>query len=122
MPNNIPKELFASVLNWTSDEQQYYKSYEVEDNNIRIYFFQPDSTGKTGTHWWQVINLYEFAYICKEWAYTKGYVLFSKIRLNSSKASCYFDISGIHGYEDDYCNDFRAETEPEAAEWILNAK
>ena len=69
-------------------------------------------------------NIYELAHKCKEWAYIQGYVLFSKIRLNSSYASCYFDIMGIHDYEDDFHNDFRAETEPDAifkaCEWILD--
>ena len=70
------------------------------------------------------INIHELAHKCKEWAYIQGYVLFSKIRLNSSYASCYFDIMGIHDYEDDFHNDFRAETEPDAifkaCEWILD--
>ena len=60
---------------------------------------------------------------CKEWSYTQGYILFSKIRLNSSLASCYFDTMGKHDYEDGYHNDFRAESEPEAifkaCQWIL---
>ena len=68
-------------------------------------------------------NIYELAHKCKEWAYSQGYILFSKIRLNSSLASCYFDTMGKHDYEDGYHNDFRAETEPEAifkaCEWIL---
>ena len=70
------------------------------------------------------INIYELAHKCKEWAYIQGYVIFSKIRLNSSYASCYFDISGKHDYEDGYHNDFRAECEPEAifkaCQWILD--
>ena len=69
------------------------------------------------------INIYELAHKCKEWAATKGYILFSKTRLSSSLASCYFDIMGIHDYEDDFHNDFRAETEPDAifkaCQWIL---
>ncbi len=68
-------------------------------------------------------NIYELAHKCKEWAYSQGYILFSKIRLNSSLASCYFGTMGKHDYEDDYHNDFRAETEPEAifkaCQWIL---
>lgn len=70
------------------------------------------------------INIHELAHKCKEWAYTQGYILFSKIRLNSSLASCYFDTMGKHDYEDDYKNDFRADTEPEAifkaCQWILD--
>ena len=69
-------------------------------------------------------NIYELAHKCKEWAYSQGYILFSKIRLNSSLASCYFDTTGKHDYEDGYHNDFRAETEPEAifkaCQWILD--
>ena len=69
-------------------------------------------------------NIYELAHKCKEWAYSQGYILFSKIRLNSSLASCYFDTMGKHDYEDGYHNDFRAETESEAifkaCQWILD--
>ena len=63
---------------------------------------------------------------CKEWAYTQGYIIFSKIRLNSSYASCYFHNIGKHDYEDNFHNDFRAETEPgatfKACQWILDNK
>ena len=69
------------------------------------------------------INIYELAFECKKWAYSQGYILFSKIRLSSSLASCYFDVMGKHDYEDSYHNDFRAETESEAifkaCQWIL---
>ena len=63
---------------------------------------------------------------CKEWASTKGYILFSKTRLSSSLASCYFDVMGFHDYEDDFKNDFRAESEQQAVfdacQWILDNK
>lgn len=63
---------------------------------------------------------------CKEWASKKGYILFSKTRLSSSLASCYFDVMGFHDYEDDFKDDFRAESEPQAifnaTSWILENK
>ena len=71
-------------------------------------------------------NIYELAHKCKEWASTKGYILFSKTRLSSSLASCYFDVMGFHDYEDDFKNDFRAESEQQAVfdacQWILDNK
>ena len=70
------------------------------------------------------INIYELAHKCKEWASEQGYILLSKPRTNSSKATCCFDINGRHDYEDDFHNDFRADSEQQAVfdacQWILD--
>ena len=69
------------------------------------------------------INVYELAHLCKIWALNHRYILLSKPRTNSSFASCSFDKIGKCNYEDDFYNDFRAETEPnaifKACLWIL---
>lgn len=64
-----------------------------------------------------------FFFMCKSKALMYGYILLSKTRTNSSKASCSFDINGKHDYEDDFHNDFRAETEQQAVfdatSWVI---
>ena len=112
----ISKELLSEVLSikvFTEISENDYGK-----NNILVYW------EFDGYHnHCRNINIYELANKCKEWAYSQGYILFSKIRLSSSLASCYFDVMGKHDYEDSYHNDFRAETESEAifkaCEWIL---
>ena len=104
----ISKELLSAVLEEkVIDIILLANEYELENNIFK-----------------SLPSIYELAYMCKEWAYSQGYILFSKIRLNSSLASCYFDTMGKHDYEDGYHNDFRAETESEAifkaCQWILD--
>ena len=113
----ISKELLSSVLGLTVVKGLELEGIVLWYNGIVNINNQPPYAKELN------INIYELAHKCKEWAYSQGYILFSKIRLNSSLASCYFDTMGKHDYEDGYHNDFRAETEPEAifkaCEWIL---
>ena len=118
----ISKELLSVVL----DIPLQHIRYNGTTNHYKIFkenLFNWNS-GDYGRWSNLEINIYELAYKCKEWSYTQGYILFSKIRLNSSLASCYFDTMGKHDYEDGYHNDFRAESEPEAifkaCQWILD--
>ena len=117
----ISKELLSAVLGISlqniryNDTTNLYKIFKED-----LFNWGDGSYGR----WSNLeVNIYELAHKCKEWAYSQGYILFSKIRLNSSLASCYFDTMGKHDYEDEYHNDFRAETESEAifkaCEWIL---
>lgn len=112
----LSKELLGSVI------EKEIKEFVIEKNELR-YILENDINSIPELYY---INIYELAHKCKEWAYSKGYILFSKIRLNSSLASCYFDTMGKHDYEDGYHNDFRAETESEASfkacQWILENK
>ena len=118
----ISKELLSQIL------KIEVISYQMKQKNILAYEYNKVSknqwSGKTFCN--RSINIYELAHKCKELAYSQGYVLFSKIRVNSSFASCYFDTMGKHDYEDGFHNDFRAESEPEAifkaCQWILDNK
>lgn len=122
----ISKELLSKVLNITAICDDI-NNIELNANTITFiedYWDEDEGSGFYRSH---SSNIYELANKCKDWAATKGYILFSKTRLNSSLASCYFHNMGLHDYEDDFHNDFRAETEPEAifkaCQWILdNAK
>lgn len=109
---NISRELINAVLN----------------EDIKDIYFAPN--GRFFETWNEErddrVNTNDFFFMCKEWASRKGYILFSKTRLNSSLASCYFDVMGLHDYEDDFKNDFRAESEQQAVfdacQWILENK
>ncbi len=117
----ISKELLSVVFDKEITEVEYCETCKSKILDLVI----PESivfrTKDNKYGMWR--NVHDVANECKKWAYSQGYVLFSKIRLNSSLASCYFDVMGKHDYEDDYHNDFRAETEPEAifkaCQWIL---
>ena len=115
METSLTNELISKVLN-VNVQTKIHKD-DLCSDNILIYWEFDGYHNECRN-----INIYELANKCKDWAATKGYVLFSKTRLNSSLASCYFDTIGRHDYEDDFHNDFRAETEPEAVfkacEWI----
>lgn len=114
----ISKELLSEVLGYTPFKIDKIK--QVDGVGLTLILLNQDGTVRSYQ------NIYQLAHKCKEWAYTQGYILFSKIRLNSSLASCYFDTMGKHDYEDGYHNDFRAESEPEAifkaCQWILDNK
>ena len=68
-----------------------------------------------------IINIYELAHKCKEWAYTKDYHLNSKLQDNFW--FCYCENLIHNGY--DYVSKYKL-TEPEAifeaCEWILKQK
>ena len=112
----ISKELLNAVYPIDETTETYVG---IQESTGRVMWF-----GKEHNDCRSEIDIHRVAHKCKEWAYSQGYILFSKIRLNSSLASCYFDTTGKHDYEDGYHNDFRAETESEAifkaCEWILN--
>lgn len=112
----LSKELLGNII------EKEIKEFVIEKNELR-YILENDTNSIPELYY---INIYELANKCKEWALKQRYVLFSKIRLSSSLASCYFDVMGKHDYEDDYHNDFRAETESEAifksCQWILDNK
>ena len=118
----INKELLSKVLDNEVPYQVKVHKIIIKNNSLNYFYNSKDSGGGLFEAN-EYINIYELAHKCKEWAYSQGYILFSKIRLNSSLASCYFDTMGKHDYEDGYHNDFRAETESEAifkaCEWIL---
>ena len=113
----ISKELLSKVLEENISE--VYKMGSNPNFKQNTLLFKLYGCGELCN-----INIYELAHKCKEWAYTQGYIIFSKIRLNSSYASCYFHNIGKHDYEDNFHNDFRAETESEAifkaCQWILD--
>ena len=62
------------------------------------------------------INIYEFAYKCKEWAYTQGYILKSEIN-----GCLVCDRNTFMGSDTEWFNGIsEIETIIKACEWILN--
>ena len=114
METSLTNELIREVYPIDAHEECYV---DIHRETGRVMWFGKESNDRRSE-----IDKHNVANKCKDWATTKGYILFSKTRLNSSLASCYFDTMGIHDYEDDFHNDFRAETEPDAifkaCEWI----
>lgn len=102
----ISKELFEAVI---GDKVKYY-CVNVDEIEYDCESFDRQNP--------LIMMVNDFFFKCKKWASTKGYILFSKTRLSSSLASCYFDVMGFHDYEDDYKDDFRAESEQQA---VFNA-
>ena len=110
----ISKELFEAVI----DDKVKYYCVDVDEIEYDYESFDRQNP--------LIMAVNDFFFKCKEWASKKGCILFSKTRLSSSLASCYFDVMGFNDYEDDFKNDFRAESEQQAVfdacQWILENK
>ena len=116
----IPKELVSSVLGLNVI---YTENCEHRDNIIGIWTDMNTKPIKE-------INIYEFAFKCKEWAYTNKYRLSSgQHRLNTkqehyinNQIASYF-CSVYYITNDDSDIQIDANTEPEAiikaCEWLL---
>ena len=122
---NIIKELLSEVLeveiidfNIIGNKLNYIiPNYETEEDGDLIYI----DLG-------QNINIYEFAFKCKEWALIKGYIIDSLIRgYCSGKAICFVYVDDWQSEFSENClKSFTEDTEIEAiikaCEWILENK
>lgn len=122
MENMISKELLSEVLGvdiedvYITENQVLYSipNYEIEEDSETFYI-------NLGTR----INIHELSHKCKEWAYEKGYILYSGKEVN--EYTCYFEKET--GFElsniDTWLSTF-SDTEPEAifkaCQWILDYK
>ena len=97
---NISKELIKNVLvNETKNLSDDF-TFDIIDNYI---IFADD-----GECMFEV-NIYEFAFKCKEWAFKQGYELFSRI------------LSNDHQHIGN-CVVYRVEADPEESLKIMNEK
>ena len=118
---NVSKELMSEVLNYEVDTFLGLNKNEIDYTCCR-----DENEGYIDIS----INLYEFAFKCKEWAYTNKYRLSSgQHRLNTkqehyinNQIASYF-CSVYYITNDDSDIQIDANTEPEAifkaCEWIL---
>ncbi len=107
----ISKELLSKVLNFPFTSITNIQS----GNNLIAY-----TTYELPTHKYKFINIYELAYMCKEWAYKQDweYIINTHKTINGKLYRVWF--------EKDTETEFFADTEPEAifkaCEWILTQK
>ena len=103
----ISKKLLSEVLSSNVQDIDYeFMSKSFSESVIRYY-----ANGKD-----YLINIYELAHKCKEWAYnTTGLAVWSTVLTNGSKSEV-FKVASLE-------NDFYADTEQEsifqACEWIM---
>ena len=80
----ISKELLSEVL--SAKVEKFYI-----DGTVLKYYASVDLIIGIS----QSINIYELAHKCKEWAYNKGYVIFSSVQLNGWAVFIQTDKDGI---------------------------
>lgn len=105
----VSKKLLSEVLN--DKVEEIYGLGGYHSNEVQYVSKYVDNTC--------VINIYELAHKCKEWAISKGYITDS-IRNLKEYVVC------LSGDRKESSDDFRAKTEPEAifkaTQWILDNK
>ena len=84
---------------------------ELVDNNYEVTF-----ANKKNGKWYNIVNIHELAHKCKEWAFDRGYTIWST----------YQGYITLKPLNDSYGIEFEEDTEPEAifkaCEWILEQK
>ena len=101
----ISEELICEVLGL--DPTSGF-NYSIEDNQIVV--------SNLGEQLFEV-NIYEFAFKCKEWALTKGYFIYSTNELSFIKS---FSLETIETFSNG--KDTEIECILKACEWILENK
>ena len=111
----ISKELMSEVLNYEVDT-----FLGINKNEIDYTCCRDENEGYIDLS----INLYEFAFKCKEWAENKGYIIFSKNKecLIYSIDEVYDVIECLNQYEDYFESDTEVEAIIKACEFILIKK
>ncbi len=120
----VSKELLSEVLGYKVD-----KIEEHFDGNFDPCFLISHNGGQL------LLNIYEFMYLCKEWAFQQRYNVYSLGKWRDSNRDTYLSYSvTIKTFEENiqyamnkcYNDKFYADTEPEAVfkacEWILENK
>ena len=105
------KELLSAVLDSS------IRSYELSPNGNVLYALKDDVSVSDG----MFINIYELMHMMKEYAFSKGYVIYSGRRRNDTHKSIMFKVSdygncnkGNHAYSD---TEFEAVVK--SCKWLL---
>ena len=108
----INKELIKNVLVKETENLSDDFTFSIKDNYILF--------ADEGECQFEV-NIYEFAFKCKEWAENKGYIIFSKNKecLIYSINEVYDVIECLNQYEDYFESDTECEAIIKACNWIL---
>ena len=103
---NISKELVVSVLTEETENLTYDFISDVEDNYI---IFSDEGECQFE------VNIYEFAFKCKEWALSKGYFIYSTNELSFIKS---LSLETIETFANG--KDTEIECIIKASEWLLS--
>ena len=103
---NISKELVVSVLTEETENLTYDFISDVEDNYI---IFSDEGECQFE------VNIYEFAFKCKEWALSKGYFIYSTNELSFIKS---LSLETVETFANG--KDTEIECIIKASEWILS--
>ena len=102
---NISKELVVSVLTEETENLTYDFISDVEDNYI---IFSDEGECQFE------VNIYEFAFKCKEWALSKGYFIYSTNELSFIKS---LSLETVETFANG--KDTEIECIIKASEWVL---
>ena len=105
---NISKELVVSVLTEETENLTYDFISDVEDNYI---IFSDEGECQFE------VNIYEFAFKCKEWALSKGYFIYSTNELSFIKS---LSLETIETFANG--KDTELECIIKASEWLLKER
>ena len=112
----ISRELLSEVLKL---EVVKHSLYNKRNNTFNITYMQSDDSLKAN---WMPVNVYEFAFKCKEWAMNKEYIIHSsptqKIEHTAIVQS--FDISKFYYGTNQFYALTEAEAIIKACEWLLS--
>ena len=116
----ISKELLSEVMpEWMAIESSGKYTYEYGFDAIEFTLSFNDALGGKSLSYGK-INIHELAHKCKEWAYAKGYDLYS------TNGWAGLDPVGGDGGSCYWIDEFTSDTEPEAifkaCQWILENK
>ena len=103
---NISKELVVSVLTEETENLTYDFISDVEDNYI---IFSDEGECQFE------VNIYEFAFKCKEWALSKGYFIYSTNELSFIKS---LSLETVETFANG--KDTEIECIIKASEWVLS--
>lgn len=118
---NISKELIENVLNCEIED---FKMFGCDLMYYEKALFRFDCQGRVSNNRDSIcksINIYQVAFMLKEWAENKGYIIFSKNKecLVYSIDEVYDIIECLNQYEAYFEVDTECETIFKACEWIL---
>ena len=118
---NISKELLSKVLGY--EVKEVLGMLENSANKTILSYIFEDASLNEGK---RIINIYELANKCKEWALSKDYYLRAEQGINyydNLQWTCFLNINMDDGAEYiDYWNSTEPEAIFKACQWILENK
>ena len=108
----ISKELLSEVLKL---EVVKHSLFNKSNNSFNITYMQSEDSLKSS---WMPINIYEFAFKCKEWAFKNKYKIQSQINA-SNKGHSHITKKNDDCWAKGFFENTEIEAIIKACEWIL---